>query len=145
MSETVTARLTYTGRRLKSGGGLAYRYRREATGDLYVFAKNLRSGTPIGATLEVQETPSGVLAEGRRVIAEQLATTEEIAEWSAAEAADVVLHERELQSRRSARQVETPLDDALQTLADAYGKLSGIGRRAAFIDYVSAAIQGARR
>jgi hypothetical protein len=99
----------------------------------------------VGGVLHVwlDGASSSVMSEGR-VVQPETASAEEIARWTAAEAADVVLSERQALSRKNARGVEQPLEDALDVLRGAFDGLSGIGRRAAFLEWVSTAIQSGR-
>jgi hypothetical protein len=140
-------RYTYVGRRVLSGGVLAYAYQdANEPADLHVFKKPLRSGIQVGTILDVVEDGRSVITAGED--APQVAGTNadhRVTEgWAGESAAAEVLHARTALDRRKAREVPDPLGEAFEALQRAYSACRGHGQRAAFIDYVNARIQGVR-
>lgn len=138
---TRRVRLVFMGRRLKASGGLGWLFREEESEEMHFYSRALLPGLVVGTVIEVSMTEDdGVLGSERLVVGS--VSGDEVLGWAAKEASEVTLDARQALSRKVQRGVEQPLADALATLRTAYGAVSGVGRRAAFIDWVNASIQG---
>jgi hypothetical protein len=139
-------RLVYAGRRATVKGSLGYQYY-EVTGlselgegrfytrplvaarvgTMILAQKDQRNAIYLGGDVAPQAT--GIWGDGGDILT-----------WGAQEAADVTLVETQRTSKRLAQGAPEPVRDALDVLAQAYKGLAGVGRRAAFLAYVTTAI-----
>lgn len=140
--------MIYAGRRM-SGTKCLYAY--VVKGDSLraerYFAKPLKRGVAIGGTFE---TLLGAYSDDalsvKRVGAsgEQIGQTSQIAEWSATDKATAVMLAKITNDRKRANEAHDPIETALTILRDALRAQRTIAARAAFSDYVTASIHGAR-
>lgn len=149
MTTTETPRIedefVYSGRRM-SGTKAMYEYRRVLDVDrAFYYAKPLKRGVAVGGTFGVTRLEGETI----RVVAVHesrmpWANVETIAEWSAADKATSVMLAKITNDRKVARETPDPIADALAVLGKAYAAQHSIAARAAFTDYVVAAMHGAR-
>lgn len=143
-----TKTLIYIGRRLAIGNTLKPFYLEEGTTQTYGYKKPLLTGIRVGARLEATYTEDGnsVMTGGENAprLLGQVNDDQTMA-WAAEEAVAVTQHARILEAKRAADGLRDPLREHIDALREAYQRLPGgfghIGTRAAFIDYITTAIQ----
>ncbi|AWN03217.1 hypothetical protein PBI_APPA_35 [Microbacterium phage Appa] len=140
--------LVYAGRRL-SGTKCLYAYvvKGDAGGRERYFGKPLKRGVAIGGTFvaavgDYSDEHMSVGARGES--GPQIDDEQQIARWSAEDKAVAVMLAKITNDRKRAREAHDPIDDAIAVLRAGYFAQRSIAARAAFADYVTAAIAGAR-
>lgn len=149
-TKTIPDLLTYAGRRMSGTKALyAYVHADEPQRELY-FGKPLKRGVPVGMQFNVERSLEAA-DEGRFTVIGgggssigQIDDEQQIARWSAEDKATAVMLAKITNDRRVAREANDPIESALAVLADAYRAQRTIAGRAAFADYVTAAIAGAQ-
>lgn len=148
MTETTNVETTmiYAGRRM-SGTKCLYAYTVEGEGlrERY-WAKPLKRGVAIGGVFDVTLDKGDETVIVKRVgdSKPQIAQPNIVAEWSAADKATAVMLAKITNDRKRAREANDPIEDAIDVLRRAYFAQRTIASRAAFAEYVTAAIAGAR-
>jgi hypothetical protein len=147
LEEKHTEQVTYIGRRITNSNTLKPFYRGE-DGSEYGMVKPLAPGLRVGAILEVHTSNEGksIVTGGPdapRVVGQ--APESDCMKWAAREAVAVTLHGKVLEDKRVKDGLRDPLREHLEAIRAAYRTLphgfGGVGQRAAFIDYVTTAIQ----
>lgn len=143
---TPTLTMAYAGRRLTNKDTLAWAWQVEGEDQVRLYGKPLVSGLVIGTEVEfLSDELHRVIVDGHTILP-QIDNDEKVAEWSVGEKIDIIRHGRILDNKRRAKLGVDPLDDAIVVLRDAYRQIprtmGSIGKRSAFIDYVTTAIQG---
>lgn len=139
--------LVYAGRRL-SGTKCLYAYIVKDDGERErYFGKPLKRGVAIGGTFlaAVGDYSDEHMSVGR--VGEsgpQFGDERALAAWSAEDKATAVMLAKITNDRKRAREARDPIDDAIAVLRAGYFAQRSIAARAAFADYVTAAIAGAR-
>lgn len=146
MGTEIERTLIYAGRRL-TGTKCLYAYVIEGETQERYFGKPLKRGVAIGGTFaaEVVEHGDEQMSVGRAGDAyEQISDMQQIARWSAEDKAVAVMLAKITNDRKRARDAVDPIDEAIAVLRDALNAQRTIAARAAFTDYITAAIQGGR-
>lgn len=139
--------VAYVGRRLHTNNRLVYAY--ALNGDeSFSMGKPLVPGCKIGTEIQIVRDGKMTYTGGDKapVVVGQTEDDAAVLAWSAEEASVLVLHERTKTNAKMAKMGVDPLREALDVVAQGYNAVPryNVGARAAFIDYVTAYIQGVR-
>lgn len=132
----ITTTLTYAGRRVTTGGQLAYFYADE-DGHLRGFKKALVTGAPIGARVELRSEEDGSYwsagTNGPRVVGH--AEDPRLIPWAAEDRAAVAEQSARAESKRIARAGVDPLKAQLEPVREALRGMSS-DRRGATVGWI---------
>lgn len=143
--EFETTTLIYTGRRLDRTKCL-YAYTDEG-GKVRLWAKPLKRGVAIGGIFEIERKITdgdGFTARTAGPTVGQVGDESLLAAWGAEDKAVSVMLAKITNDRKRARDAKDPIEDAIAVLRTGYAAQRTIAARAAFADYVSAAMSGGR-